>query len=54
MEAEPAKKALEKGSVKEVSRKEATGIDQIGDAIVEERPHSPAALQKDGDGIDGR
>lgn len=54
MEAEPAKKALEKGSVKEVSRKEATGIDQIGDAIVEERPHSPAVLQKDGDGIDGR
>lgn len=54
MEAEPAKKALEKGSVNEVSRKEATGIDQIGDAIVEERPHSPAALQKDGDGIDGR
>lgn len=54
MEAEPAKKALEKGSVKEVSRKEATGIDQIGDAIVEERPHSPAVLQKGGDGIDGR
>lgn len=54
MEAEPAKKALEKGSVKEVSRKEATEIDQIGDAIVEERPHSPAVLQKGGDGIDGR
>ena len=54
MEAEPAKKALEKGSVKEVSRKEATGIDQIGDTIVEERPHPPAVLQKDGDGIDGR
>ncbi len=28
--------------------------DQIGDAIVEERPHSPAVLQKGGDGIDGR
>lgn len=54
MEAEPAKKALEKGSVKEVSRKEATGIDQTGDAIVEERPHSHAVLQKGGDGIDGR
>lgn len=52
--AEPTKKALEKGSVKEVLRKEATGIDQIGDAIVEERPHSPAVLQKGGDSVDGR
>lgn len=54
MKAEPAKKAIGKETVKETSRKETTGIDQIGDAIVEEKPRSPALPQKGGDGIDGR